>query len=261
MQLHQALLNLCVNARDAMSDRGALTIATRLVTGDSLGPRFRTAFGRKFVEISVTDDGVGMDEATRSRIFEPFFTTKDIGKGTGLGLAVVFGVVQEHQGFVDVESTVGKGSTFKVYLPVPEGVTSGDVGSNVAPGVVPGGSETILIVEDEDLMRDFLVAVFEQKGYRVLTASDGEEALRIQRSRAREIEMVFSDVGLPKMDGWEMSKKMQEINPKLIVFLASGYLDSKVRTEIAKGGIQGYIEKPYRPDEILLRVRKAFDSR
>jgi two-component system, cell cycle sensor histidine kinase and response regulator CckA len=260
-QLHQALLNLCVNARDAMSDRGALRISTRLVAGDSLGLRFTAAFGRKFVEIGVSDDGIGMDEATRSRIFEPFFTTKDIGKGTGLGLAVVFGVVQEHQGFVDVESAVGKGSTFKVYLPVSEGASSGDTDSSIDRGVVPGGSETILIVEDEDLMRDFLVAVFEQKGYRVLTASDGEEALRIQRSLAREIGMVFSDVGLPKMDGWEMSKQMKKINPKLIIFLASGYLDANVRSEIAKGGIHGYIEKPYRPEEILLRVRKAFDSR
>jgi PAS domain S-box-containing protein len=260
-QLHQALLNLCVNARDAMSDHGGLTIATHLVAGDVLGSRFTAAFGRTFVEISVRDDGVGMDEATRSRIFEPFFTTKDIGKGTGLGLAVVFGVVQEHQGFVDVESSVGRGSTFNVYLPVPESMTKGIGESSIDRPEIAGGSETILVVEDEVLMRDFLVAVFEQRGYRVITAGDGEEALRIHKARAHEIDMVFSDVGLPKIDGWEMSKLMKEANPELLVFLASGYLDSNLRSEIAKGGIRGYIEKPYRPDEILLRIRRAFDSR
>jgi PAS domain S-box-containing protein len=260
-QVHQALLNLCVNARDAMSERGSLTIATRLMLGDSLGPRFAAAYGRRFVEISVSDTGVGMDDATRRRIFEPFFTTKEIGKGTGLGLAVVFGVVQEHQGFVDVESAVGRGSSFHVYLPVPEGAMSGIGDSGVVGVDTPGGSETILVVEDEDLMREFLVALLEQKGYRVLTAIDGEEAIKTHAAHVEEIDLVLSDVGLPKLDGWEASKQMKEANPKLLVFLASGYLDQNLRTEIAKEGIRGFIEKPYRPNDILTRVREALDSR
>jgi CheY-like chemotaxis protein len=260
-QLHQALLNLCVNARDAMSDRGSLTIATRLVPGDSLGPRFAAAYGRRFVDICVSDTGSGMDEVTRARIFEPFFTTKEIGKGTGLGLAVVFGVVQEHQGFVDVESALGLGSSFHVYLPVPEGAVSGGRDSSAVGVDTPGGSETILVVEDEDLMRGFLVALLEQKGYKVLTAIDGEEAIRVHAARAKEIDLVLSDVGLPKLDGWQASKRMKEANPDLLVFLASGYLDPSLRTEIAKGGIRGFIEKPYRPNDILKRVREALDSR
>jgi two-component system, cell cycle sensor histidine kinase and response regulator CckA len=260
-QLHQALLNLCVNARDAMSERGSLTIATRLVSGEILGPRFAAAFGRRFVEISVTDDGIGMDDVTRNRIFEPFFTTKDIGKGTGLGLAVVFGVVQEHQGFVDVESEVGRGSTFHVYLPVPDGAIAGDVDSSAVSQDIPGGSETILVVEDEDLMRDFLVALLDQKGYRVLTAADGEEAVTAHALRAQEIDLVLSDFGLPKMDGWEACKRMKAVSKKLIVFIASGYLDPNLRAEISEGGIEGFIEKPYRPNEVLMRVREALNSR
>ena len=208
-QLHQALLNLCVNARDAMSERGSLTIATRLVSGDVMGSRFAAAYGRKFVEISVSDTGSGMDEATRTRIFEPFFTTKEIGKGTGLGLAVVFGVVQEHQGFVDVESEIDQGSTFHVYLPVPEAAISGMDDAHMISIDSPGGSETILIVEDEDLMRGFLVALLEQKGYKVFVATDGEEAVKVHAAHADEIDLVLSDVGLPKLDGWEASKQMK----------------------------------------------------
>jgi two-component system cell cycle sensor histidine kinase/response regulator CckA len=259
-QLHQALLNLCVNARDAMSERGSLTIATRLVLGDVMGSRFAAAYGRKFVEISVSDTGSGMDEATRTRIFEPFFTTKEIGKGTGLGLAVVFGVVQEHQGFVDVESEFGHGSTFHVYLPVPEGAMFGGGDARLIGDEARGGSETILVVEDEDLMRGFLVALLEQKGYKVLEAIDGEEAVKVHAAHANEIDLVLSDVGLPKLDGWEASKRMKEVNPNLLVFLASGYLDPNLRTEIMKGGIRGFIEKPYRPNDILEKVREAFDT-
>ncbi|MCX6143859.1 MAG: PAS domain S-box protein [Ignavibacteriales bacterium] len=259
-QLHQALLNLCVNARDAMSERGSLTIATRLVLGDVMGSRFAAAYGRKFVEISVSDTGSGMDEATRTRIFEPFFTTKEIGKGTGLGLAVVFGVVQEHQGFVDVESEIGQGSTFHVYLPVPEGAMSGMDDPHMIGIDAPGGSETILVVEDEDLMRGFLVALLEQKGYKVFVATDGEEAVKMHAAHSNEIDLVLSDVGLPKLDGWEASKRMKEVNPNLLVFLASGYLDPNLRTEIMKGGIRGFVEKPYRPNDILEKVRGAFDA-
>ena len=259
-QLHQALLNLCVNARDAMSERGSITIATRLVLGDAMGSRFAAAYGRKFVEISVSDTGSGMDEATRTRIFEPFFTTKEIGKGTGLGLAVVFGVVQEHQGFVDVESEIGQGSTFHVYLPVPEGAMSGMEDALMIAVDAPGGSETILVVEDEDLMRGFLVALLEQKGYKVFVATDGEEAVNMHAAHVNEIDLVLSDVGLPKLDGWEASKRMKDVNPNLLVFLASGYLDPNLRAEIMKGGVRGFIEKPYRPNDILEKVRRAFDA-
>jgi DNA-binding response OmpR family regulator len=148
-----------------------------------------------------------------------------------------------------------------MYLPVPEGAFSAGRDANADGVDTPGGSETILVVEGEDLMRGFLVALLEQKGYKVLTAIDGEEAVRIHAARSKEIDLVLSDVGLPKLDGWEASKLMKKANPNLVVFLASGYLDQNVRTQIAKGGVRGFIEKPYRPNEILTRVREALDAR
>ncbi len=260
-QLHQALLNLCVNARDAMADKGALSVTTRLVSGNTLGSRFAAAYGRKFVEISVSDTGVGIDETTKHRVFEPFFTTKEVGKGTGLGLAVVFGVVQEHRGFVDVESELGRGSTFRVYLPVPEGIVpdADDVGAGGAD--IPGGSETILVVEDEDLMLEFVVTLLEQRGYHTLKATDGEEAIRLHKVHRGEIDLVLSDIGLPKLDGWEACQQMKRNDPELVVFLASGYLEPALKAEIQNAGVSGFIEKPYRPHEILQQVREALDSR
>lgn len=260
-QLHQALLNLCVNARDAMADRGSLSITTRLVAGDSLGARFAAAFGRMFVEIGVSDTGVGIDETTKGRIFEPFFTTKEIGKGTGLGLAVVFGVVQEHQGFVDVESEMGRGSTFLVYLPVPEGVLNSTNDAKAKSIEIPGGSETILVVEDEELMLELVVTLLVQKGYYVLKAKDGEEAVKLHARHKDQIDLVLSDIGLPKLDGREACRRMKQIDPELVVFLASGYLDPSLRSEILKGGVSGFIDKPYSPSEIIRKVREALDSR
>jgi two-component system, cell cycle sensor histidine kinase and response regulator CckA len=259
-QLHQALLNLCVNARDAMSEHGSISIATRLVNGGILAQRFPSSKGIDYVEISVSDTGSGIDEATKGRIFEPFFTTKDVGKGTGLGLSVVFGVVQEHQGFVDVESEPGRGSTFRVYLPLP-------AGSVIAPeieGLVSqrkfGGTETVLVVEDEQLMLELVVTVLKDNGYHVLEAKDGEEALRIHAANEGKIDAVLSDYGLPRLDGWAACRRMKEKDPELIVFLASGYLEPDVKSEILTGGAAGFIGKPYSPSEILRRLRNALDK-
>ena len=259
-QLHQALLNLCVNARDAMSDHGSISIATRLVDGKSLAHRFPNSQGNDYVEISVSDTGSGIDEATKGRIFEPFFTTKDIGKGTGLGLSVVFGVVQEHQGFVDVESELGKGSTFRVYLPLPTGsvIASEREGMEIERQLA--GTETVLVVEDEELMRELVATVLKDRGYRVLEAADGEEALKIHAANRGMIEVVLSDYGLPRLDGWEACRRMKKNDPKLIVFLASGYLDPQVKSQISAGGVAGFIGKPYSPNEILGRLRDALDK-
>ena len=259
-QLHQALLNLCVNARDAMGERGSLTLSTRLVKGSDLVPRFANAAGRSFVEVAVADTGSGMDEITKSRIFEPFFTTKEVGRGTGLGLSVVFGVVQEHQGLVDVESEVGRGSTFRIWLPVPEGIFTTAEQSNEAAEEIPGGTETILVVEDEELMLKLVASVLEQKGYKVLLARDGEEAVRIHKENIGSIDLVLSDIGLPKLDGWEASQRMKQIDAKLKVFLASGYLEPSLKSEILKSGSVDLIRKPYSPNEILLSLRKALDE-
>lgn len=260
-QLHQALLNLCVNARDAMGEKGSLTLSTRLVDGSVLTHRFSAAAGKSYVEIAVSDSGIGMDENTKRRIFEPFFTTKEVGRGTGLGLSVVFGVVQEHQGYLDVESEVGIGSTFKIWLPVPEGIVPGAGMSGQRTDEAPGGTETILVVEDEELMLDLVASVLEQKGYKVWLARDGEEALKIHKANIGKIDLVLSDVGLPKLDGWEACQQMKQADPKIKIFLASGYLKPELKSEIQKAGSVGLIRKPYSPLEILANLRKALDEK
>ncbi|MCX6133825.1 MAG: PAS domain S-box protein [Ignavibacteriales bacterium] len=259
-QIHQALLNLCLNARDAMTDHGAISIATRLVHGKSLSAHFPSALDENYVEISVSDTGSGIDETTKSRIFEPFFTTKEIGKGTGLGLSVVFGVVEAHKGFVEVDSEVGRGSTFHVYLPLPLGsVVAGEEGE--AESEEPnGGSETILVVEDEELMLGFVCTVLEEKGYNVLVARDGEEAVNLYSKERDSIQLVLSDFGLPKLDGWEACLRMRELNRRVRIVLASGYLDPNLKVEISKAGIGGFIGKPYSAKEVLKAIRRALDS-
>ena len=260
IQLHQALLNLCVNARDAMADHGDLTLSTRMVDGNDIARRFANAAGKSFVEVAVTDTGTGMDEITKGRIFEPFFTTKEVGKGTGLGLSVVFGVVQEHQGLVDVESEVGRGSTFRIWLPVATGSVLSDLSTFEPTEESPGGNETILVVEDEELMLNLIASVLEQKGYKVVIARDGEEAVRVHAANIGKIDLVLSDIGLPTLDGWEACRRMKQADPGLKVVVASGYLEPELKSEILKSGTVGLIRKPYSPNEILRSLRKALDS-
>jgi CheY-like chemotaxis protein len=243
-----------------MADRGSLTLSTRLVDGKNLASRFADVAGKTFVEVAVSDTGTGMDEITKSRIFEPFFTTKEVGKGTGLGLSVVFGVVQEHQGLVDVESEVGRGSTFRIWLPVAEGSIPTVQPLQEPVEDIAGGRETILVVEDEELMLSLVTSVLEQKGYKVLVARDGEEAVRLHKENIGKIDLVLSDIGLPKLDGWEASQRMKQVDPDLRVVVASGYLEPALKSEIMKSGTVALIRKPYSPNEVLGSIRKALES-
>ncbi|MGB2869184.1 MAG: PAS domain S-box protein, partial [Bacteroidota bacterium] len=183
-QLHQALLNLCVNARDALLENrdqhnSVITVATTTISGGLLQKRFREASDGLYVSITVADNGPGMDEATRQRVFEPFFTTKSKGRGTGLGLSVVYGVVKTHEGFIDVQSEPGKGATFTLYLPVPREQTSSFTATEDASHEAPGGTETILVIEDEDYLRRMLVTILKNAGYEVFSARDGMEAIEV----------------------------------------------------------------------------------
>jgi PAS domain S-box-containing protein len=264
-QLHQALLNLCVNARDAINDlspqtssHGLLTIRSEVIPG-SLLKKHADATASRYICISVSDTGKGMDEVTKEKIFEPFFTTKELGKGTGWGLAVVYGVTKSHRGFIDVESKVNVGSTFRLYLPVPE-ESPGETGMAAAGSAgIRGGTETILLVEDEDGLRHLMKTVLEDSGYRALTAKDGIEAIRLFAEHQNEIALVFTDLGLPRMDGATAFMTLKEINPNLRAVFASGYLDLKSRSELSEAQSKAFIEKPYNPNEVLRMIRDVLD--
>jgi len=259
-QIHQVLVNLCVNARDAMPEGGTLSIVTSQVTPDKVRSKFSAASAPEYVEISVTDMGVGMDEQTLNRIFEPFFTTKEVGKGTGLGLAVVFGIVETHKGFISVDSTVGKGTTFHIYFPVQVRVIEENAGMGAELVEIPGGSETILVVEDEQMLRELLYGTLTGKGYTVLLAEDGQEMITQYVLNKENISLVISDMGLPKVGGYEAFKKIRSVDPSAKVILASGYLEPNVKSEILKSGARDFIQKPYSPEEVLKKVREIIDA-
>lgn len=259
-QLHQALFNLCLNARDAMSSRGVLSIKSMRIKKNSLEKQLLEATEDEYVRISVTDTGKGMDEATRHRIFEPFFTTKEKGKGTGLGLAVVYGAVKSVNGFVDVESEPGRGTTFHIYAPVPSASTGSAIGQKPATDEITGGTETILLVEDEELLAMVTKAALETKGYSVIHARDGLEAIELYKENKDRIGLVLSDFGLPKMSGVEAIERMKRINPDLKCILVSGYLDPDQRADIERSKVNDIIEKPYLPRDILRRIREILDT-
>ena len=259
-QIHQLLLNLCVNARDAMRRGGTLSVATSEVAGDTVTDRFADAAAANYVVLQVSDNGEGMDLETKSRIFEPFFTTKEKGKGTGLGLATVYGVVESHGGFIDVESVLGVGTTFHVYLPA-QVVGGKDTRPTMEPALEsPGGTETILIVEDEEMLRDLVKNVLASRGYTVLTAADGLEAVEMYSLHKNQIGLVVADVGLPGLAGNEVFARMKETNPDVKVILASGFLEPGFKSEILIDGAKEVIRKPYQPNDLLRSIRRALDS-
>lgn len=257
-QLHQALLNICVNSRDAMPEGGILTISTRMISGRELQEKFSGAHQDQYLEISVSDTGTGMTEAIRSHVFEPFFTTKDRGKGTGLGLSVVYGVVKSHQGFIDVSSEIGSGTKIFLYFPMQTNRLY-DPG-NEDLDTLPGGAETILLVEDEEVLLDLIKNLLERKGYTVLAAKDGMDAVAVFRKNKNDIDLVLTDLGLPKLGGWQAFLKMREEKPDLHAVIASGYIESDLRSEMLKTGAKDFVQKPYFFNEILRKVRDVLDS-
>ena len=259
-QLHQLLLNLCINVRDAMPKGGMLSIRTTFVGGETLSNHFPNVGAKTYVVLQVSDTGQGMDQATKRRIFEPFFTTKDKGKGTGLGLATVYGVVESHGGFVDVDSEEGVGSTFHVYFPTRMISEESSDPQKISFDDVPGGTETILIVEDEEMLREMLKAVLVSKGYQVLTASDGIEAVEIYSLHREKIHLVVADIGLPRLAGSEVFLRLKQSNPGIKVVLASGFIEPAMKAEMIKAGAKEIIQKPYQPNEFLKSVRKALDG-
>jgi len=259
-QLEQVLINLVVNARDAMPDGGTLTIRTanaeiRQPRGNGSGPDTMPA--GSYIRLSVSDTGVGIDAATRGRIFEPFFTTKERGKGTGLGLATVYGIVRQSSGYVEVESATGKGTTFAIYLPTT--LVAGDVHvATSLPAVRRSRGETILVVDDDAAVRGVVRRILEGAGYRVLDAETGSAA--IEAADTSDIGILVTDMVMPEIGGRELALAMRGSHPDLAVLLMSGYAHAPtLRTEIDDTGF-AFIEKPFTASALLQAVGELLDA-
>jgi len=254
-QLHQVLMNLCVNARDAMPQGGTISIEASHIAQEMMRERFPKSGLEEYLCLSVEDTGDGMDEATRSRIFDPFFTTKEKGKGTGLGLAVVYGIIQSHHGFIEVESEKDRGTIFHIYLPLQKHASSMTVNMESMKAKNIHGCETILIVEDEAMLLEVLSATLEMNGYSVLKAVDGRKAIDLYEQNREKIAAVITDLGLPGMPGNEEFRRLRLINPEVKVIIASGLFDSKLKGELIAAGVDGFLQKPYKPDEIIVLLQ------
>ena len=253
-QIHQVLLNLCVNARDAMPSGGKITFETSLVAGSEVGEYFTGAELETYVCVRIRDTGTGMTRQEKAHIFEPFYTTKERGKGTGLGLSVVYGVINSHRGFVHVESEPNKGTTFCIYLPlqhVPESTS----GNGVRELGQKTSAKTILLVEDEEMLRELGVTILEGEGYNVLAAKDGVEAVEMFEANCDDIGLVVCDLGLPRMGGRDAFMRMKEQKPSVRAIVASGYLEPNLRSEMLKAGVLDTIQKPYDFREMLQKIR------
>ncbi len=259
-QLEQVLMNLCVNARDAIGASGA-SGRIQLTTGErdltETRPDNPAAQPGRYVTISVSDDGCGMEADLLGRIFDPFFTTKGVGHGTGLGLATAYGIVRQHGGFIEVDSSPGVGSTFTVCLPRSEGEVEAD-----EMGTVPTarhGHETILLAEDDDAVREFTRRTLTRAGYRVITADDGEEAVELARLHADEIGLAVLDVVMPKLGGPAAARLIRTLVPGVGFIFASGYAPGEDLQQDVGGGDAVFLGKPYRLEDLLQRVREVLD--
>jgi PAS domain S-box-containing protein len=259
--LEQVLVNLAVNARDAMPRGGELIVSTFPTEIDATYAKGRAqASAGPFVCLQVSDSGMGMDPATMERIFEPFFTTKGVGKGTGLGLATVYGIVKQHRGWVEVVSQIGVGTTFKVFLPaVPAVVNQTEFIQN--PDVVRGGHETILVVEDEPALRELVTKVLRNYGYQVLEAAHGKEALRVWQGLPRKPALLLTDMMMPEgMTGWELAEQIRGETPEVKVLFTSGYSPEIFGTDVQLDERANFLPKPYHPRVLARTVRSCLDN-
>jgi ligand-binding sensor domain-containing protein/signal transduction histidine kinase/CheY-like chemotaxis protein len=259
--MEQILMNLALNARDAMPRGGQLAITTEAVqiSEPQLQGRAEAYTGR-FVQLKVADTGSGMDEVTLQRIFEPFFTTKEVGKGTGLGLSTVYGIVKQHQGWIEVDSSKGKGTTFNIFLPVHVKPVTQKSGQSAAPAV-RGGRETILFVEDEADIRKLARQVLEYYGYRVFEASSGVDALKKWEQHKEEINLLLTDMVMPEgVSGGELARRLRAEKPSLKVIYSSGYSVEILEKDFSTEKNFRFLEKPYKPQKLAEMVRDCFDS-
>ena len=256
-QIEQALLNLYLNAWQAMPEGGTLCLETQNQILDDFGQASFYVYPGAYVKISVTDTGVGMDEQTRARIFEPFFTTKEMGRGTGLGLASTYGIIKGHGGFIQVASEKGMGTTFEIYLPASRKVVAP---MQISEPLEVKGHETVMVVDDEAVIIDVMQEVLETLGYRVITTRSGRDAIAQYRARTSEIDLVILDMIMPDLGGGETYDQLKAINPNVKVILSSGYSLIGQAKQIMARGCNGFIQKPFRIQEVSQKIRDVLDS-
>ncbi len=262
VQIDQILANLCVNARDAIADVGKITIETDNVAFDeAYCAGHSEVVAGDYVRLTVSDDGRGMDKETKAHLFEPFFTTKGMGRGTGLGLATVYGILKQNSGFANVYSELGEGSVFKIYLPrhvgQAESVREEGVGK---PN--QRGRETILLVEDELTLLKMTTRMLESQGYTVLAASTPCEAIRLAQEHASEIRLLLTDVVMPEMNGWDLAKKLVARYPHLKRLFMSGYAANVIANHnvMDEGAHVGFLQKPFSFIKLSAKVRESLDE-
>jgi CheY-like chemotaxis protein len=258
--IEQVIMNLAVNSRDAMPRGGDLSIATAVVDVDeSYTHRCSEACLGQYVCLSVRDTGCGMGKQTLSRIFEPFFTTKDVGKGTGLGLATVYGIVKQHQGWIEVDSEPNVGTTFRIFFPVSRKPLDSMIGRPGSPKQVRGGRETILLVEDEPVLRELASTILKDYDYEVLEASFGEEALKIWNERDGQVDLLFTDMVMPGgMTGRELAEHLRARCAGLKVVFTSGYSVDMMEQDLRLSDTI-FLQKPYAPPMLAQIVRTSLD--
>jgi two-component system cell cycle sensor histidine kinase/response regulator CckA len=256
-KMQQMLLNLCINARDAMPEGGTITIRVNSVTRQKLQGLFPTVDHDRYICISISDTGTGIEETSKDMIFDPFFTTKE--KGKGLGLSVVYGIVKAHHGFIDLESEPGHGSTFYIYFPLMTLDKKNNNSLRMKMSADAGGTETILVVEDEKCLLDLARLLFESKGYTVLAAKDGIEAVEMYKQHREKISLVFTDIVLPGLNGRDVFTKLKEMNPHVKVIFASGVI-TDIKAALLKDGAKDFIQKPYKQEDVLRKIREVLDA-
>jgi CheY-like chemotaxis protein len=259
-QLHQVLLNLCVNARDAMPNGGLLSVAGENFTVDehyaAMMPELEAG---PYIVLSVTDSGGGMPRATIDKIFDPFFTTKDVGKGTGLGLSTALGIVKSHGGFISVYSELGKGTTFKIFLPAR---TSDEevAKSETATAPIQGQGQYILVVDDEPNILQITKMIFEKHNYRVVLANDGPEALTLFAQQMGSIGGVLTDVAMPYMDGVALVRAIRKMKSDIPIIASTGHGDLAGMAELQSLGVKSFLTKPYDTEKLLMTLKTALET-